>query len=53
MFNLLSFTTTIGILKYLKGMHYIEIPKLVVTKIGSLGTKRLLCTVNQQLTYPA
>lgn len=49
----LSFTTTIGILKHLKGMHYLEIPKQVVTKIGGIGAKRLLCNVNQQLTYPA
>ena len=49
----LSFTTFIGILKHLKGMHYLEIPKEVVTKIGGIGSKRLLCMVNQQLTYPA
>lgn len=49
----LSFTTTIGVLKHLKGMHYLEIPKQVVTKIGGIGAKRLLCNVNQQLTYPA
>jgi hypothetical protein len=34
-------------------MHYLEIPKQVVTKIGGIGAKRLLCNVNQQLTYPA
>lgn len=35
----LSFTTTIGILKHLKGMHYLEISKQVVTKIGGIGSK--------------
>lgn len=44
------FTTRIGILKHLTGMHYLEIPENVIAELGGFNN-RLICTVNNQLKF--
>lgn len=47
----LQFNTHIGKLEYLMGTHYIEVPAEVVQTLGGKFNVRLLCTVNNTLTY--
>jgi hypothetical protein len=46
----ISFKTHIDKLSYLK-TFYLEIPSVVVKKIGGIGKQRLLCEVNKQLKF--
>jgi hypothetical protein len=46
----ISFKTHIDKLSYLK-TFYLEIPAVVVKKIGGIGKQRLLCEVNKQLKF--
>lgn len=46
----ISFKTHIDILKYLK-TSYLEIPEIVVKKIGGIGKQRLLCEVNNVVKF--
>lgn len=46
----LEFTSVIGLLTYLPGMHYIEIPKKIIDQLGGLNN-RLICTVNNSISY--
>ncbi|QCR25099.1 YdeI/OmpD-associated family protein [Pontibacter sp. SGAir0037] len=45
------FETSINRLEYLVGMHYLEVPQPVVQQLGGKLKVRLLCTVNNQLTF--
>lgn len=47
----LEFSTTVGILEHLPGIHYLHIPAEIVAKLGGTMSKRLLCTVNQKLQF--
>ena len=46
-----SFVTRIYRLEHLVGMHYLEIPAQVIEQLGGKLNVRLLCTVNQSLTF--
>ncbi len=46
----ISFVSHIDKLSYLK-TFYIEVPANIVKKIGGIGKIRLLCKVNQQITF--
>ncbi|WP_181304467.1 DUF1905 domain-containing protein [Rufibacter sp. XAAS-G3-1] len=47
----IQFTTHIGKLEYLMGTHYLEIPAEVVQQLGGKFNVRLVCTVNNAVTY--
>ncbi|ALI99588.1 DUF1905 domain-containing protein [Rufibacter tibetensis] len=47
----IQFNTHIGKLEYLMGTHYIEVPQEIVQQLGGKFKVRLLCTVNNTLTY--
>lgn len=47
----LTFTTTINTLSYLQGMHYLEVPEEIIQQLGGKINIRLLCTVNQAVTF--
>jgi hypothetical protein len=46
----ISFTTHIDKLSYLK-TYYLEVPAIVVKKVGGIGKMRLICEVNKQITF--
>ena len=46
-----KFKTYIDHLQHLKGMHYILIPGRIVKKMGGSFSKRVLCTVNNKLSF--
>lgn len=46
-----TFQTTIGTLDYLMGMRYLHIPGAIVQELGGKLALRLLCTVNDSLTF--
>ncbi len=48
----MKFTSRIHRLEHLMGMHYIEIPASVVKKLGGVFNVRLLCTLQDKLTFP-
>lgn len=48
--TLLRFTTRIDKLSYLN-TFYIEVPANIVKKIGGIGKMRLICEVNQTLSF--
>lgn len=47
----IKFTTRINKLEHLAGIHYLEIPKSIVKKLGGQLKLRLICTVNQSLSF--
>ncbi len=47
----IQFNTKISKLEHLVGMHYLEIPQKIVKKLGRKFAIRLLCTVNNSLTF--
>lgn len=49
--NEIEFTTHVYKLPYLYGMHYMEIPKEIVEKLGGTLKMRLVCTVNQTVSF--
>ncbi|MFL5763418.1 MAG: YdeI/OmpD-associated family protein [Bacteroidia bacterium] len=49
--NKIIYKTKIGQLKHLVGMHYIEVPPPVIKKLGGSMKCRVLCTVNNELTF--
>ena len=47
----IQFKTHINRLPHLVGMHYIEVPKKIIQKLGGKLNVRLICTVNKALTF--
>ena len=45
------FTTNIHRLEHLVGMHYLEVPHDIVQQLGGKFKIRLLCTVNDAITF--
>ncbi|GEO02843.1 hypothetical protein AAE02nite_05070 [Adhaeribacter aerolatus] len=48
---LIRYSTQINRLEHLVGMHYLEVPRQVVQQLGGKFNLRLLCTVNDKLTF--
>ncbi len=48
---MIHFTTHIGLLNHLPGMHYLEVPKDVVQALDNKLKTRLICTVNDKLRF--
>jgi hypothetical protein len=49
--SLVEFETYIATLEYLLGVNYLHIPSSVIRKLGGTLNIRLLCTVNNKLTF--
>ena len=47
----IRFKSKIGLSTYLPGMHYIEVPQKVVTRLGGTLKIRLTCTVNNKVKF--
>lgn len=47
----INFTTHIHRLEYLLNVRYLEIPPEIVDQLGGISKQRLLCTVNDTLTF--
>ncbi|MCX6352068.1 MAG: YdeI/OmpD-associated family protein [Bacteroidetes bacterium] len=47
----LQFTSEIYRLEYLLNVHYIEVPKNIVDATGGIGKMRLVCEVNNTLSF--
>ncbi|MBA3705644.1 MAG: DUF1905 domain-containing protein [Bacteroidetes bacterium] len=47
----IQFNSKIHKLEHLVGMHYLEVPKKVIEQLGGKLAIRLLCTVNDSLTF--
>ncbi|WP_299818008.1 DUF1905 domain-containing protein [uncultured Pontibacter sp.] len=47
---MIQFQTHIGLLRYLPGTHYLEVPQEAVQALGTLNI-RLICRVNEKLTF--
>jgi hypothetical protein len=47
----ITYKTKIYKLEHLVGMHYLEIPPDIIDKLGGTFKMRLLCTVNNKLTF--
>ena len=47
----IRYTTHIGRLAHLAGMHYLEVPGEIVQQLGGKFNVRLLCTVNGSITF--
>jgi hypothetical protein len=47
----ITYTTRIGKLPHMINMHYIEVPPAVIKKLGGKIKMRLLCTVNNNITF--
>lgn len=45
------FTSYIDQLEYLLNVRYIEVPASIVKKLGGISRQRLVCTVNDQLSF--
>jgi hypothetical protein len=48
---LITFDTHIDTLDYLLGVNYLFIPAHIVKKLGGLKAPRLICTVNDKLSF--
>lgn len=48
----ITYQTRIGRLDSMNGMHYLEVPAHVIRELGGKINIRLLCTVNNQVTFP-
>ena len=51
MVDSIAFQTRIYLLEMLMNVNYLLIPMSVVKKLGGVSKSRLICTVNQQLTF--
>lgn len=49
--TIIRYKTPIRRLEHLVGMHYLEVPRLIVQQLGGKFNLRLLCTVNGMLTF--
>ncbi len=47
----LSYKTKINKLEHLVGMHYLKVPAKIIEQLGGKFKMRLLCTVNNKLTF--
>jgi len=47
----IEYTTRIGKLPHMINMHYIEVPALIIKQLGGKIKMRLLCTLNNTLTF--
>jgi hypothetical protein len=47
----IEFETHINRLEYLLGIHYLFIPKNIIEKMGGKMKTRVICTVNNQLSF--
>lgn len=47
----LRFKSKIGILSYLPGQHYIEVPKKTIAELGGTFKQRLTCSVNGKVKF--
>jgi hypothetical protein len=47
----IQFTTKIFQLEHLMGIHYLKVSKIIVEQLGGKLNIRLLCTVNNNLTF--
>ncbi len=47
----MQFKTHIDLLPHLTGMHYLEVPQEIVEQLGGKMKIRLLCTVNNAITF--
>lgn len=47
----ISFQTTIHRLEYLLNVAYLLVPAAIVRQAGGIGARRLICTVNDQLSW--
>lgn len=47
----IQFNTYINRLDYLQSMHYLEVPAEIILQLGGKLKIRLLCTVNNSLTF--
>ncbi|GAB3202589.1 hypothetical protein ABID22_002712 [Pontibacter aydingkolensis] len=47
----IKYKTCINKLSHLLGMHYLEVPQEVVQQLGGKYNVRLLCTINNSLTF--
>lgn len=48
----LTFQTKIFRLEYLLNVAYLLVPAEIVTQTGGIGARRLICTVNHQVSWP-
>lgn len=46
-----KFRTHVGVLEHLVGMHYLHIPARIIKAMGGTFSKRLICTVNGELSF--
>ena len=47
----IMYKTCVNKLAHLVGMHYLEVPQKVVQQLGGKYNARLLCTINNSLTF--
>ena len=47
----IQYVTPIRRLEHLVGMHYLEVPREIVQQLGGKYNVRLLCTVNNTITF--
>lgn len=47
----ISYKSKIYKLEHLVGMHYLEVPPDIIDKLGGKFKMRLLCTINNKLTF--
>lgn len=47
----IKFNTRICRLEYLLNVRYLEVPARIVEKLGGISKQRLICTVNDMLTF--
>lgn len=47
----ITYKTKIYKLEHLVGMHYLEVPRDIIDKLGGKFKMRLLCTINDKLTF--
>jgi hypothetical protein len=47
-----TYKTRIQRLDYMNGMHYLEVPAYIIQELGGKLKMRLLCTINDRLTFP-
>ncbi|MES2618637.1 MAG: DUF1905 domain-containing protein [Bacteroidota bacterium] len=48
-----TFDSAIHVLTYLMGVKYIEIPPVIVKQLGGSFSQRVICTINQKISFQA
>ncbi|CAN5443453.1 hypothetical protein BH11BAC2_BH11BAC2_10310 [soil metagenome] len=47
----ITYDTRISLLEHLPGMHYVEVPASIIKKLGGKIKIRLICTLNDSVSY--